>query len=137
LKVLAQDVEVLLTYGPYNGWLDAQPAAVTRRLGRGRITYIGAWLDEKLMGAAARWMLETSGVAPTFGAVPDSVEVCRRVSAGKQVFILINHSKQPQEVRLPRSFYRVLASQEATRTLTLPPRGAEVLTTNREAPGAD
>jgi len=137
LKVQAQDAEVLLTYGRSNGWLDGQPAAVTRRVGRGRITYIGAWLDEKLMGAAARWMLERSGVTPAFGAVPDPVEACRRVSPGREVFILINHSKQLQEIRLSRSFYRVLAGQETARTLTLQPHGVEVLTTKRAAPGAN
>ena len=129
LSVRAKDIEVLLTYGPSNGWLDGQPAAVTRRLGRGRITYIGAWLDEKLMAAAARWMLESSGVAPALGTVPEPVEVCRRVSAGKEVFILINHSKQAQQVRLPRRFHRVLAEDVTSRTLDLPPRGVEVLTT--------
>src|SRR5262249_42821472 len=38
--------EVLETYGTSNGWLDGQPAAVTKLVGKGRITYIGAWMDE-------------------------------------------------------------------------------------------
>ncbi len=43
------DAEVLMRYGKSNGWLDGQPAAITRKVGKGRITYIGAWLDPKTM----------------------------------------------------------------------------------------
>src|SRR5581483_11685270 len=54
--------EVLETYGKSNGWLDGQPAAITRKAGNGRITYIGAWLDDAAMQSAAKWMTEVSGV---------------------------------------------------------------------------
>jgi beta-galactosidase len=43
-----------LPYGESNGWLDGQPAAMTRKVGKGRITYIGAWMDEKAMLTAAQ-----------------------------------------------------------------------------------
>jgi hypothetical protein len=38
-------IEVPETYGKSNGWLDGKPSAIIRKAGKGRITYIGAWLD--------------------------------------------------------------------------------------------
>ncbi|HEY2016189.1 MAG TPA: beta-galactosidase, partial [Bryobacteraceae bacterium] len=41
LNVESPETKVLLRYGASNGWLDGQPAAVTRSIGKGSITYIG------------------------------------------------------------------------------------------------
>ena len=86
--------EVLLTYGESNGWLDGQPAVLSRKVGKGRITYIGAWLDDNLMRAAAQWMIRLAGLQPALGPVAQGVEVSRRVSATKEVFVLVNHTKR-------------------------------------------
>ena len=48
LSTSAPDTTTLLRYGKSNGWLDNQPAVITRPAGQGRITYIGAWLDQPL-----------------------------------------------------------------------------------------
>jgi len=127
LQTLSPDAEVLLRYGPSNGWLDDRPAMLTRRLGNGRITYLGAWLDEASMQAAVSWMLHSSSVQPVFGPVPREVEVCRRQAPGRQVFLLINHSAEQKSVRLPRRFRSVLDDITVEEHLTLPPRAAEVL----------
>jgi beta-galactosidase len=103
LKSQAPADEVLLQYGKSNGWLDGQPAVITRAYGKGRITYVGALLDDKLMSAAAAWMTEKSGVTPVFGPVPEGVEVSRRLGEGKQVYILINYSAEAQRVTLPHA----------------------------------
>jgi beta-galactosidase len=58
IKTTATEAEVLLRYGKSNGWLDGH--AITRRVGQGRITYVGGVLDAKLMTAAAEWMAKTS-----------------------------------------------------------------------------
>jgi beta-galactosidase len=93
--------EVLMRYGKSNGWLDGQPAAISRKVGKGRITYIGAWLDPKTMAQAAKWMTEDSGVKPAFGPVPDGMEVSARYGPHKTVFVLINLSGAPQTIGLP------------------------------------
>src|SRR5262249_30716158 len=100
--------EVLETYGTSNGWLDGQPAAVTRLVGKGRITYIGAWMDETGMANAAKWMIEASGVKQAFGPAPDGVEISARSGAKGSVFILINFSKTEQTVTLPAEMTDVL-----------------------------
>jgi beta-galactosidase len=93
--------EVLMRYGKSNGWLDGQPGAISRKVGKGRITYIGAWLDPKTMAQAAKWMTEDSGVKPAFGPVPDGMEVSARYGPHKTVFVLINLSGAPQTIGLP------------------------------------
>ncbi len=58
LKASSPGAEVLLRYGKSNGWLDGQPAVLSSKYGKGRITYIGALLDDALMATAAKWMIE-------------------------------------------------------------------------------
>lgn len=126
LKSAASDADVLLKYGKSNGWLDDQPAVVSRAYGKGRITYIGAVLDDKLMAAAAQWMTEKSGIKAVLGPVPDGVEVSRRTGGGKQVFVLINFSAESRTVTLPHSMKLLLANKQADK-VELPQYGVEVL----------
>jgi beta-galactosidase len=115
-----------MTYGKANGWLDDQPAAITRTFGKGRITYIGAILDDQLTEAATEWMTQKSGVTPAVGPVPDGVEVCRRQGPGKEVFVVINFADQTQHITLPRSMQGVLANKQENE-VDLPQYGVEVL----------
>ena len=108
MSVSAKDAEVLMRYGKSNGWLDAQPAAVTRKVGKGRITYIGAMLDEPTMRAAAKWMVTTSGLEAVWPGVPEGVDVSVRSGAGKTVSILINLSPETKTVTLPAAMENVL-----------------------------
>jgi beta-galactosidase len=126
LKTRVPDAEPLLQYGKSNGWLDDQPAAVTRSYGKGRITYIGAILDDKLMAVAAEWMVQKSGVIPVFGALPEGVEVSRRMGGGKQVFILINYAQESRRVGLPHPM-KALLDNKQEETFELPPYGVSVL----------
>ena len=107
-------------------WLDDQAAVITRPYGKGRITYIGAVLDDKLMASAAEWMVENAHVAPVFGPVPDGVEVSRRIGGGKEVFVLVNYASEHREVALPRSMKALLANRQ-TDKVNLAPYGVEIL----------
>jgi beta-galactosidase len=109
-----KDTEVLMRYGKSNGWLDGQPAAITRKVGKGRITYIGAWLDPKTMESAAKWMASTSGVNTPLPNVPVGVEVSVRQGAHGMVYILVNLSKQAQTIALPSGMQDVLEGGSKT-----------------------
>lgn len=122
------DTEVLMRYGRSNGWLDGQPAAITRKVGKGRITYIGAWLDPKTMVQAAKWMMNYSGIEPAFGAVPVGVEVSPRYGAHGAVYVVINFSKTPQTIDLPAAMEDVLEGS-SKRSVKLPVYGVAVLST--------
>ena len=114
LSTSSPDTEVLMRYGKSNGWLDGQPAAITRKVGKGRITYIGAWMDDAALLNAAKWMTETSSVTAAFGPVPEGVDVYPREGAGKKIFILVNFAKTPQTVTLPSTMHSVLDDKDLT-----------------------
>jgi beta-galactosidase len=130
LSVEKPDAHVLESYGPSNGWLDSQPAAITRKVGKGRITYIGAWMDEQGMAEAARWMTSISNVKPAFGPVPNGVEVGPRYggdhTGDHTVFVLVNVSQATQSIPLPTKMEDVLNGGTVD-AVTLPNYGVAVL----------
>jgi beta-galactosidase len=127
MKASASDTKTLMTYGKSNGWLDGQPAVLTRPYGKGSITYIGAVLDDKLMAAAAQWMVQKSGIVPALGPVPDGIEVCRREGANGTVFVLINFDPTPQHVALPHAMKSLLTDGANVSSVDLPEYGVAVL----------
>jgi beta-galactosidase len=99
-------------------------------MGKGRITYIGAWMDDTGMANAAKWMADISGVKQAFGPVPEGVEVSARYGSTGAIFILINFSKTEQAVTLPSELADVLAGGTKT-SVTLPVYGVAVLQERR------
>ncbi len=85
------DVEVLARYAR-GGWLASKPAIVTRAIGRGRITYVGAMLD-----ADGQAMLERMGEAHT----SDEIELIVRQGSGRRLLIAINHADGAAAFALP------------------------------------
>ncbi len=122
LSTSKPDTKVLMRYGKTPlGWLDDQPAAITRQVGKGRITYIGADLEGSTLDAAAKWMVSDAGVHPEFGTLPPGVDLYIRKDATHEVWILINFEQAPQTVALPTAFTNVLAGDPhaTTRSVTL------------------
>jgi beta-galactosidase len=101
LDVTTPETKTLLTYGPSNGWLDGQPAAVTRKVGKGSITYLGTWLDDASLAKMTASLLGEAGVKPLVPDVPAGVEVCVRSGKGHSVIILINHNTSAVSVTAP------------------------------------
>ncbi len=130
LSAKNEDVEILERYGKSNGWLDGQPAVITRQLGKGRITYIGAWLDGDALKSAAKWMTDVSGVKPAMGPVPDGVEVYPRYGDTHAVYILVNLSKAKQTISLPSPMQDVLEGGTKN-SLDLPVYGVAVMEKKR------
>jgi beta-galactosidase len=126
LSAKTPETEVLMRYGKSNGWLDGQPAAITRKVGKGRITYIGAWLDDSTMKQAARWMADDAGVKAAFGLVPEGVDVYPRYGAKGPVYVLVNFAKTVQSVTLPAEMTDLLEGGKK-KAVTLPQYGVAVL----------
>ncbi|HUV68886.1 MAG TPA: beta-galactosidase [Terracidiphilus sp.] len=122
--------EVLLRYGKSNGWLDGQAAVISRRLGKGRITYLGAVLDPDLMRRVVQWATDGAQLKAEFGPTPESVEVCRRVGKDRTVFILINHGGRPTNVTLPGAMRDVLREGRSVDSVALGPQAVSVLEEN-------
>jgi beta-galactosidase len=110
LGVTNPETKTLMTYGKSNGWLDGQPAAVTRQVGRGSITYIGAALDEPTMMHAAEWMLKDSGLTPVIPNLPEGMDLAIREGNQKKVLIFTNYSAQPREIRLDTPMVTVIGT---------------------------
>jgi beta-galactosidase len=126
LGVQSPETQVLMRYGKSNGWLDGQPAAVTRKVGSGSITYIGAELDGPTMQAAAKWMLTQSGVQPVMPDLPESVDLSIRSGEGKRILILTNYGAEPQTIALPEAMEDLLQGGKVS-SVTLPQYGVAVL----------
>jgi len=99
---------------------------LTRAYGKGSITYIGAVLDDKLMAAAAQWMVRKSGVTAAFGAVPEGVDVSARQNGKNKIFVLINFGQVAQHVALPHPMKALLGGGDGS-ALELPAYGVEIL----------
>jgi beta-galactosidase len=123
--------QVLMRYGKSNGWLDGLPAAITRQVGKGSITYIGAELDDTTMSKAARWMVDQSGIQTIPIDLPPDVDLYIRTRGNHAVWILINFGKQPATINLPTPMsdaLSVLGNQLST--VTLEQYGVSVLSLN-------
>ncbi|WP_158793345.1 beta-galactosidase [Granulicella sp. L60] len=114
IGVRSPETQVVMRYGKSNGWLDGQPAAVTRKVGKGSMTYIGAALDAQTMKAAAKWMMSESGAQGVFAAVPDGVDVAVRSGEGRRVVILTNYAADTQTVALPGEMESVLTGEKVS-----------------------
>lgn len=127
LSAGSPQTKVLMRYGASNGWLDGQPAAITRQVGRGTITYIGAAMDDATMARAATWMLQNAGVDNDHVQVPDGVELSIRSDARHAVWILVNLSEGAQTVSLPLPMTDVLTGAAGTTSVHLERYGVAVL----------
>jgi len=128
LSIQNPETKAILTYGPSNGWLDNQPAAITRKVGKGSITYLGAWFDDALLAKLTNQLLQQAGVQPKIPNVPAGVEVCIRVKGTRQVAILINHTTAEQQVALPKAATDLLASgTPSVSAIDLPKYGVAVV----------
>jgi beta-galactosidase len=129
LSTRTDAAEVLLRYGKSNGWLDEQPAMISRRVGKGSIAYLGAVLDPALMRSVLQSMTGGAGVQPEFGSLPEKVEVCRRVGKGRTIYILINHGATQATIALSGTMLDVLHDGRSTDKVVLESQGVAVIET--------
>jgi beta-galactosidase len=128
LSVQSPETKVVERYGKSNGWLDDQPAILTRQVGKGSITYVGAWLSPALLNTLTTGLLEEAGVKPILPGVLAGVEVSRRSGEGKSVLILINHNTSEEHISLPMPMRDLIGSQGSALTaVDLPGYGVAVL----------
>lgn len=125
LTPTASDTKTVLTYGKANGWLHGKAAAITRKVGKGSITYVGALVDDHVMDQLMGGAIRDAGVTRDF-AVPADVELMTRQGQGRSIVILINHGTEDRTVELPEAMADVLAGGQV-KSVTLPAQGVAVL----------
>lgn len=123
--------QVLALYGASNGWLDGHPAVTMHApAGQGRVYFVAAYLDEASQQSLINRIVNEAGVKPLL-ETPAGVEARKRVRAdGQEVFILINHERAEQSLRLPWPADEHLHHSDliSPNELKLPPYGVAVLT---------
>ncbi len=134
LSATRPDTQVDMRYGKSGSWLDDQPAVLSRRVGRGTITYLGAWFEPTLMTAILKRVLDDAGVRPIVPGLPPTVEAAERSGDGKVVLVLINHGDNAAAVALPRPGRDILGYQAAATTLDLGPHQVGVYLMQDETP---
>ncbi|HEX6772122.1 MAG TPA: DUF4350 domain-containing protein, partial [Acidobacteriaceae bacterium] len=108
------------------GWLDDQPAILTRQFGKGRITYVGFWPDATTLSTLTAGWVKDAEVAPLLPNAPEGVEVCERAGGGRRVLVLINHSTETKQVTLPGAMSDLLKGG-STSSMELGKYGVAVL----------
>jgi beta-galactosidase len=115
------NTRILATYGPSNGWLDDQPSVTSHTYGKGRVTMVGAWLDEAAQHKLLDQITLEAGVAPLLVTPPGVEARLRLTPSGEEIMILINHTRQEVEVLLPWQASDLLNNQAINGNLILPP----------------
>ncbi len=130
LSLRAANAKAIATYGVSNGWLDGQAAAITRQVGKGSITYVGAWLDAASLAKLTSKLLVAAEVRPMLPGIPEGVEVCVRTTrtGSRSVIILINHGTRGTSVQIPAGMQNLLDTS-AGWSVELPPYGVAVFST--------
>jgi len=129
LKVLdASFTEVIARYGPSNGWLDGQTAVTSHMYGKGLVYFVGAYLDDASQKILLDRIAQSADILPVMDT-PSGVEARRRIGAkGKEIFIIINHERVEQLVKLPWPVQEHLSGRNLTNQLKLEPYGVAILT---------
>lgn len=122
----AEDAQVLAAYDhpAYAGYA----AAVFHPFGRGSGTYLGAMLDQAVLGPLLEQMLPRWGIALPPERWPLVVKEGTN-ALGQRVRYLLNYAPSPAEAAAPAACTELLSSAAlaAGETLRLPPWGAAVL----------
>lgn len=130
LHLLDPDCQILSEYQPCNGWLDKRPAITERRIGAGRVWYVGAYLDTAAQQKLTGYFLTAAGI-PSIES-PHGVEIRTRVRPdGEEIYIVINHNRSETKIRLPWAGHEHVRGDAVRGTLSLPACSVAVLT--REA----
>src|SRR3546814_13561995 len=95
------DVRTLATYKDAGGWLDGKPAIVTRKVGRGSITYVGAWLEPDAMAKLAASLLADAKVGPIAADAHPDFEIVEHACTVKRVLCAINQRDVAHHHHLP------------------------------------
>ena len=112
----ANGAEVL---GRYRGQpFDGAPAVTMKRVGTGKVFYVGTSLDDAGQDLLMSKVLVEAEVTPEVLS-PDNVEIVRRVHEGADHWFILNHGSVPQEVTIPASGIDLLTGKAVSGNITV------------------
>lgn len=112
---------------PPPGSLTGQAAITSRKVGKGRVFYVGTYLTRSVVDALLPMLTETSGIEPLCpGAAPD-VEVTVRENDQKQLWFFLNHSDKTVTLSHVTAGENLITGEMCRGSLTLPRNGIAVI----------
>lgn len=97
----ASDVETLARYTSGSGWLIDRAAILSRRIGKGRITYVGATLDGEGQRRLTDWLIARAALPLPVIAPKPGVEISERRNVRTRYLVVINHNDTAITLALP------------------------------------
>lgn len=112
------------------GFRQGQPFASSHAWGKGRAIYLGAGLDDALMGQFLADASKAAGIQPFRAEREAGVEIIRRVWRGRDVFFAFNFLTRPSTILLTKPGRDVLSGQAGTE-FVLEAKGCAVIVCDR------
>ncbi len=129
-EVLAlRGAETLACYA--EDYYTGQPAAAVHRLGQGYVIYVGTMGDTALVTQIVSRGLRLAGLKPLATASGD-VEITRRTRDGVSLLFVLNHTAEPQAVRLDGAYQDRLSGIPRYGTVSLAPYDVLILSKTSE-----
>jgi beta-galactosidase len=122
--------KALATWAGGDLLLGDAPAVTINRVGKGRVVYVGGYLDRDGCAALLTKLCEIAGVAPLVDA-PADVQAVARVGEKSRYLVLLNTAGQDRVVRGVPAGDDLLASRRVGGEMTLPPFGVAVVRSER------
>ncbi len=103
------------------------PAITLNHVGQGNAVYIGTMGDAGLHRSLAKWLLKLAGVQAIIETTAN-VEVAERWHGANRLLFILNHTDQPQEVKLNRRYQTLLDGKTYDSGVTVPAKDLVILT---------
>ena len=121
-----EGAEVEAVYG--DDFYAGTPAVARRKLGTGRVIYIGARTGMDFLNDFYGALLDDAGIEPVLSGLPESVRAARRRAVdGGEYYFLYNLKTEDQTVKLPQMMEAVWEKGGNVDAVTLSPNSATVL----------
>jgi beta-galactosidase len=126
LLTLADDVTPVGTWS--NRFAAGQPAVTSRKVGKGRVVYLGTYLTDELVATLTIDLFAQAAVAPLLPDLPAGVEVTMREAEGRRLLFILNTTDERKTVSgVPPATALVIDGSIAGATVNLPAYGCAIL----------
>ncbi len=125
--VHAEGAEVLAVYG--TEYYKGIPCLTENSFGKGKGVYLASKPEEELLRAIFRRYCDEKGIKPLM-TTPEGVEVTQRSKDGINYTFILNHTEQPQTVKLPdREYLELLSGKTMQGKITINSKDVYILRT--------
>lgn len=107
--------------------MTGSPAITCRKVGKGRVIYVGTYLMRDAVEGLLPMLVEWSDLQPLCPGAPSGVEVTVRQNKDKQVWFLLNHSTEEVAIASAPAGEDLITGKPCNGQLVLPRNGVAVI----------